>query len=178
MSSSVGYRSRYLTVTEDEIEYPDRSRGLYSLVHKPDFAVVVPMQDDGLWLVEQYRYPVGRRCWEFPQGSWAPGTTPGSPADLAIAELREETGLTAGSWQHLGRLFSVYGYSGQAFDVWLATDLSGGRPEREHSEQDMVHRWFPRADIPAMVTDGRFPDSQSLAALALLDLASQDRQGP
>jgi 8-oxo-dGTP pyrophosphatase MutT (NUDIX family) len=172
LSSTTAYRSPYLTVTEDAIEYPDGTRSTYSLVSKPDFALVIPLAEDGFWLVEQFRYPVGRRCWEFPQGGWAPGSERGTPAELAVAELREETGLSAGGWQHLGRLFSAYGYSGQAFDVWLATDLSAGEPDREHSEQDMVHRWFPRAEIRAMVADGRFADSQSLAALALFDMAA------
>ena len=72
--------------------------------------------------VEQYRYAVGRRACEFPQGSWSPGRH-GPASELARAELREETGLSAGSWTHLGHLFTAYGFCSQGFDVYLAEDL-------------------------------------------------------
>ena len=35
---------------------------------------------DGFWLVEQYRYPIGRRTWEFPSGGW-PHDSPGGDAE-------------------------------------------------------------------------------------------------
>jgi hypothetical protein len=86
--------------------------------------------------------------------------------------LREETGHTATSWQHLGRLFAAYGYSNQAFDVFLASGLVAGEPDRERSEQDMIHRWFELDEVRSMIAMGRLADAHSVAALALLD-ASQ-----
>jgi hypothetical protein len=56
--------------------------------------------------------------------------------------------------------------------VWLATDLSEGPVDREHTEQDMVHRWFSEAELRRMLREGEFPDSHSVAALALFDSAS------
>ena len=57
---------------------------------------MLPAERDGFWLVEQYRHPVGRRAWEFPQGGWPAGAG-GTPEELGRAELAEETGLRAGS---------------------------------------------------------------------------------
>ena len=54
----------------------------------------LPAEHDGFWLVEQYRYPLGRRAWEFPQGTWSAGDG-GTAEELARAELQEETGLRA-----------------------------------------------------------------------------------
>lgn len=162
------YRSAWMTVREDEVEFADGTPGRYGVVAKADFVSVIAAERDGFWLVEQYRYPVGARHWEFPQGGWPAGRG-GSQADLAAAELAEETGLRAASWTHLGRLFAAYGYSDQAFDVYLATDLSAGEPDREASEQDMVARWFPEREVRAMLRAGRLVDSTTVAALALLD---------
>jgi 8-oxo-dGTP pyrophosphatase MutT (NUDIX family) len=81
-----------MTVREDQVRWPDGSVGVYGVVEKPDFALVLPPHQNGFWMVEQYRYPVGRRAWEFPQGSWGHGNT-GLSGDLARAELAEETGL-------------------------------------------------------------------------------------
>ena len=160
------YRNPWLALREDEIEYPDGSRGTYAVVDKKDFVVVLPWIDGGYWLVEQYRYPVGSRQWEFPQGGWSHGRS-GTALELAAAELGEETGLRAARYQHLGRLFAAYGYSSQSFDVFRATGLTQGPPRREISEQDMVHRWFASEELWAMVADGRFADSFSVAALTL-----------
>jgi 8-oxo-dGDP phosphatase len=163
------FANRWLRLREDEIEYADGTPGTYTVVEKSDFVTVLPLEDDGFWLVQQYRYAVGSRQWEFPQGGWPQGRD-GTTAELAAAELAEETGLTARRWRRLGRLFAAYGYSTQSFDVFLATDLTSGEPRREHSEQDMVHRWFAVADVRAMVRAGEFADSHSVAALALYDL--------
>jgi len=174
--SRVVYESPWMKVREDEIEYSDGRTGTYSLVDKADFALVIPFENDGFWLVEQYRYPLGLRCWEFPQGAWPPGRTPGTCDELAAAELVEETGLRARNWQHLGRVFAACGYSGQAFDVFVASGLTAGEPDREPSEQDMVHRWFGDAEVRRMIADGELRDSHTLAALCLFDLSR--RPGP
>jgi 8-oxo-dGTP pyrophosphatase MutT (NUDIX family) len=168
-SSREIYANKWLRLREDEIEFPDGSSGQYTVVEKQDFAVVIPYANDGFWLVQQYRYPVGSREWEFPQGGWPAGSS-GTQRELAERELAEETGLLAGEFTHLGRLFAAYGYSNQAYDVFLATGLTEGTPDREHTEQDMVHRWFAADEARAMIGRGEFADAHSVAALALFEL--------
>ena len=129
IGSSVVYKNRWMTVREDSIVRADGSLGLYGVVEKPDFAVIAAVSDGEIYLVEQYRYPVQGRFWELPQGSWEDQTV--DPLALAKAELREETGLTASSMLHAGRLFEAYGYSSQAFDVFLANELSQGDMQLE-----------------------------------------------
>lgn len=164
------YRSPWMLVREDVVRFPSGATGTYSVVDKQDFVVVLPFADGGFWLVQQFRYPVGRREWEFPQGGWPAGST-GTPAELAAQELREETGHTAASLAHLGRLHAAYGYSSQGYDVFLAGGLTAGPPEREHTEADMVHEWRALPDIRAMIRSGEFADAHSVAALALYDLS-------
>ena len=65
------------------------------------------------------------------------------------------------------------GMSAQRGRVFLATELVAGRPEREHTEQDMRSAWFSRADVDRMLRDGQVCDAQSLAAYALLLLHEQ-----
>ncbi|CAA9288924.1 MAG: ADP-ribose pyrophosphatase [uncultured Corynebacteriales bacterium] len=161
------YRNRWLSLREDEVRLPDGSPGIYSVVDKPDFALVIPAERDGFHLVEQYRYPVGGRFWEFPQGT-APAGTVLAPVDLARAELAEETGLRAGTLEPLGHLHCAYGMSSQGFDVFLATDLTPGEAAREATEQDMRQRFVPRAEFEAMIRGGRITDDSTLAAYALL----------
>ena len=71
VSSKVVYENPWLSVREDEVEYANGTRGIHSVVDRPDFALVVPAERDGFHLVEQYRYTIQSRSWEFPSGSFA-----------------------------------------------------------------------------------------------------------
>jgi 8-oxo-dGDP phosphatase len=173
LSTRLVYRNEWLALHEDEIERQDGSRGIYSVVDRPDYALVMAYEDGGFHLVDQYRYPVAARHWEFPQGCF-PNWGRGEPADLARAELAEETGLRAGSLRHLGNLFGWHGASPQACDVFLATNLVAGEPDREPSEQDMRHRWFPRGEVERMIRDGEIKDNSTLAAYALFLLREME----
>jgi 8-oxo-dGTP pyrophosphatase MutT (NUDIX family) len=166
------YRNPWIRLREDTVEREDGSTGVYSVVEKPDFALVIAVERGGVWLVEQFRHPVARRAWEFPQGTWTRGST-GTPEELARAELAEETGLRAARMTHLGHLDLAPGLSTQEFDVWLATDLTPGPTAREATEADMVAAFVTEAELRAMIRDGRLTDGPSLAAYALL-LLSRD----
>jgi hypothetical protein len=167
VSSRIAYENRWTRVREDRIRRADGTAGLYGVVERADFAVVAPWQDGCLILVEQYRYPVGERMWEFPMGMWehAPGT---DPAVLAAGELREETGLIAGSMVHAGEIFQGPGYCTQRGHIFLATDLTQGDMAREASEQDMICRSFTLAAFEAMIRDGTLREAMTLSAFALL----------
>jgi 8-oxo-dGTP pyrophosphatase MutT (NUDIX family) len=167
ISTRIAYENRWTRLREDRIRRPDGSDGLYGVVERADFAVIVPWHDGRLTLVEQYRYPVSARVWEFPMGMWeeAPGT---DPAVLAAAELREETGLIAAGMTHAGEIFQGPGYCNQRGHIFLATGLTQGAPDREATEQDMICRSFSLDAFEAMVRDGTIREAMTLSAFGLL----------
>ncbi|HEX2941952.1 MAG TPA: NUDIX hydrolase [Rhodopila sp.] len=169
LSSRIAYENPWTRVREDKIRRPDGSDGLYGVVERSDFVVVVPWQDGRLTLVEQYRYPVQARMWEFPMGMWeqAPDV---DPARLAAAELQEETGLTAGHMLHAGIIFQGPGYCTQRGHVFLATELTPGPTSRESTEQDMVCRDVSLEIFEGMLRDGVVQDAMTIAAFGLLRL--------
>jgi 8-oxo-dGTP pyrophosphatase MutT (NUDIX family) len=172
VDSRVVYRNAWMTVREDDIRRQDGSPGIYGVVDKPTFALVIACDGESYQLVEQFRYPIGLRRWEFPQGT-APGTPDGgepAPVDLAAQELREETGLRAATMVVLGQLDVAPGMTSQRGWVFLATGLTEGDHEREHEEQDMTTGWFTGAQIEKMIGDGAITDAQSIAAWTLLRL--------
>ena len=166
LGTSIVYKNRWMTLREDAIVRADGSTGLYSVVVKPDFAVIAAVSEGELYLVEQYRYPVQERFWELPQGSWEEQTV--DPLVLAKAELREETGLTAASMLHAGRLFLGYGYSTQAYDIFLATGLSKGETQLDAEELGLVTKPFKLHLVEDMIRDGTIKDATTVAALGLL----------
>jgi 8-oxo-dGTP pyrophosphatase MutT (NUDIX family) len=169
-SSREVYRNPWIRVREDAVVRDDGSTGVYGVVERPPFGLVIPAERNGFWLVEQFRHPLGRRAWEFPQGTWTSGEN-GSAEELGRAELAEETGLRAAGLRHLGHLDLAPGLSDQEFDVWLATGLTSGPTAREATEADMRSAFVPETQLQAMIRDGRFTDGPSLAAYSLLLLS-------
>lgn len=168
LSSRVVYQNRWMTVREDAIRRQDGSQGIYGVVEKVDFTAIVPVEADGsIHLVEQYRYPVGRRFWEIPQGSWEQKPE-AAPLIVAHGELREETGLAAGEMVEIGYLFEGYGYSNQGCHVFLARQLTQQSRELDHEEQGLICRRFPASEVMAMIQSGEIRDAITVAAIGLL----------
>jgi ADP-ribose pyrophosphatase len=166
-STRVVYENRWMRLHEDRLERADGSRGVYAWVQKPPGTLIVPLDDDHVWLVEQWRHPARGRYWDFPQGAWE-GTPDASAEALARGELAEETGLRARSLERLGSLFYAYGLLDQRFDVWLATGLEPGPRDLEATEQDLRCARFAVAELEAMIARGDIADAASLAAWHLV----------
>jgi ADP-ribose pyrophosphatase len=168
IESSVVYRNRWMTVREDRIRRANGAEGSYGVVEKPDFAVIAAIDSGRVYLVEQYRYPVAGRYWELPQGSWEQQEV--DPLVLAASELREETGLVAGSIVHAGHLFQAYGYATQGFNVYLATRLEQLDSQLDPEEQGLVAKPFEVTLVERMLRDGVIKDAATAAAFGLLRL--------
>lgn len=152
-----------MRVHEDRTEREDGTPGLYGWVEKPPSALIVPVEDGRVWLVEQFRHPVQKRFWEFPQGAWE--AAPDADAEaLARGELAEETGLRAAVLEHLGRLHFAYGLSDQAVDIWRAGGLEPGAQALEDTERGLIVRRFTVAEVERMVRENVIRDAASVAA--------------
>jgi 8-oxo-dGTP pyrophosphatase MutT (NUDIX family) len=167
-STRVVYENRWIRLHEDRLERPDGSPGLYAWIEKPPATLIVPLQDDHVWLVEQWRHPARGRYWEFPQGAWEDAPDAAAEEELARRELAEETGLRARSMERLGSLFYAYGLLDQRFDVWLATGLEPGPSAPEPTEHDLRCARFPVAELDAMIARGDIADAATLAAWHLV----------
>jgi 8-oxo-dGTP pyrophosphatase MutT (NUDIX family) len=167
LRSGVAYEDNWMRLHRDDIERRDGSRGTYAFVEKRDYALVIPAERGGFHRVEEYRYPIGRRTWSFPQGGWPHGES-GPPDELARLELEQETGLRARELVRLGYLHTAHGLTDQAGHYDLATGLEQGKPDLETEEQDMCQAWVPRARFEEMISEGLITDDSTVAAYALL----------
>jgi 8-oxo-dGTP pyrophosphatase MutT (NUDIX family) len=167
IATRVVYQNRWMSVREDDIRHPDGSPGIYGVVDKPTAALIVPMENDGFHLVEQFRYALSRRSWEFPQGTW-PDDRQTTTEELARAELVQETGLSAERLEYLGSFAIAPGFTSQECDMFLATGLTAGEPDRDPEEQGMRQKWFPRAEVERMLRTSEIVDGSTMAAYARL----------
>jgi len=166
VGSTEVYANRWMTVREDTIRRRDGSPGLYGYVDKPDFVMILPFERGLVHLVQQYRYPIKSRQWEFPQGAWE-DKPDADPEVLARGELQEETGLVAGSLVRIGTIYPLYGTVTQKCHVFFATDLMAGDIRLEHEEQDLVQATVSVHELQRMILDGDLRDAGTIAAFGL-----------
>ncbi len=140
------------------------------MVHRAHGVVVIARRLGGdvetFCVVEQYRYPLGARRWEFPAGTTDTRDT--DPVEAARRELREETGLVASAVQTLAVLDVAPGFTAQRTTIVLAEDLVDGEHDRDCTEADLTWTWWTRAEIVTAITDGRMVDAQSVAGWGVL----------
>lgn len=172
LASSVVYTDNWMRLRKDDIEFGNGHQGTYAVVERRNFALIIPAEAGGFHLVEEYRYPLGRRGWSFPQGAFPHGES-GTPEELARMELAQETGLRAGRLAYLGALASSHGYSNQFGQYFLATELTPGPADLEPEEYGLRHAWRSRAEFEGMTSSGQIIDDSTLAAYALLLLAER-----
>jgi ADP-ribose pyrophosphatase len=159
------YRNRWMRLREDEILRSNGHKGIYGVVEKDDAAIILPIEGDRVWLVEQFRYTIQQRALELPQGSWEQAVA--SPAELARGELREETGLDAAEMIYLGMLWIAYGFTKQKQYVYLATGLSQKDTDRDAEEHDLAVHSVPIVEFERLMQDGTIADASTVAAWGL-----------
>ena len=160
------YRNKWMRVREDRIRRASGAEGIYGVVEKPDFAIIVPVENQFITVVEQYRYPVGARYWELPQGSWQ--RDPGEDhAALARAELQEETGLLAERLDYAGELCIAYGFIDQRCHVYVASNLTQGSNRLDEEEEGLISERISITQFEQMMLSGEIKDSATIASYSL-----------
>jgi ADP-ribose pyrophosphatase len=165
LSTREVYRNHWMRVREDEVLRSNGARGLYGVVEKHDAAIILPIDHDRVWLVEQFRYTILERALELPQGGWERKID--APEELARGELKEETGLLAAEMTHLGELWIAYGFTRQKQHVYLATGLTESARNPDVEEHDMVVHSVPVAEFEEMMLNGAIRDGCTLSAWGL-----------
>ena len=166
ISSKRIYDNPWIFVREDRVVRPDGQSGIYGVVHYKNIAVgVLAIEDDHIYLVGQYRYPLKRYSWEIPEGGCPEGE---EPLLAAQRELREETGLEAARWQMLGEAHLSNSVADE-YAVWfVATGLVPGEVRPEGTEK-LSGRRVLLSEALTMALDGEITDA--LSRLALMSYA-------
>src|ERR687894_3077052 len=162
VSSEEVYDNPWIRVREDRVIRPDGEPGIYGIVHYKNISVgVLPIEEDHIYLVGQYRYPLQSYSWEIPEGGCPEDE---EPLHAAQRELREETGLEAARWQMLGEAHLSNSVADE-YAVWfVATGLEPGDVRPEGTERLSVRR-VPLREALTMALDGEITDALSLLAL-------------
>jgi ADP-ribose pyrophosphatase len=131
------YSGKVINLDVDLVEFPNGTTGELEIFRHPGASAVVPFlsdpkgEDPQVMLIKQYRYAANGYLYEIPAGRLDPGE---QPIDCARRELREETGCTAKSMEHLHTMFTTPGFTDEVIHIFMATELVGGDAATEADE--------------------------------------------
>jgi ADP-ribose pyrophosphatase len=131
-------------------EYVSRARDIRA-------AVILPLDEGHVILVEQYRVPLGKQSLELPAGLIGDDESDAGEPVLGAArrELEEETGYRAENWENLGEFYSSPGMVSESFSLLKATGLTKvGAGGGTGHENIAVHR-VKLADLEGFIAECR-----------------------
>lgn len=131
------------------------------MVH-PGASAILPILDDKVVLVQQYRYPVKAVTWEIPAGKMKKGQT---PLSCAKAELKEETGYS-GKLKKLVSFYPCNAFSDEELHIFTAVDLKAGKTNFDEDEFLNI-KAFPIKTAYEMIKKGKIKDAKTIIALSL-----------
>jgi ADP-ribose pyrophosphatase len=161
------FRGRVWNVTTDVAQIGDQTVERDFVAHTGAVAVIAVDDADRVYLLRQYRHPVGMYLFEPPAGLL--DVADEDPWVTAARELAEEAGLEARTWNVLVDFFNSPGGSSEAIRVYLARDVSEraeGRIETGEAEEvDLPGVWVPLDDAVGYVMAGVIGNPTSVVGI-------------
>ena len=154
------------TVVSGDFETPDGQVIQRDIVRHPGAVSVVPVVDDEVILVRQYRAAIGEEILEIPAGK---RDVPGEPPETtAKRELIEEIGYSSDSLVLLATVYSSAGFCDEYSYVYLATDLQKAPMNRQGpEEQHMTIERLALDDVVAAIAERRIEDATTVVGLLM-----------
>lgn len=161
------YTGKVINLDVDVVEFPNGKTGELEIFRHPGASAVVPFltdprgDDPQLLLIKQYRYAADGYMYEIPAGRLDEGE---DPADCARRELKEETGCTARSMEHLYTMFTTPGFTDERIHIFMATGLSHGETAHE-SDEFLTVETVALSRALEMIKSGELKDGKTAAAI-------------
>ncbi|MBU6389469.1 NUDIX hydrolase [Patescibacteria group bacterium] len=162
LDSRIVYQNPWIKVREDKVVRPNGQPGIYGVVMTPPSVMIVPLTENGeVYMIGQNRYPTEKFSWELPAG----GSDNQNLLTAAKRELKEETGLEAGSWEEIGSFQVMNGICSEICHVFIARELRATPGNSQDEEGITTVRIVAFSELLAMIRSGECDDGMSIAAI-------------
>jgi nudix-type nucleoside diphosphatase (YffH/AdpP family) len=159
--SDIVYRGRILNLRVDQVELDDGKSTVREVVEHRGAAAIVPLLQDKVVLVRQFRYGAGSELLEIPAGTLERGE---DPEACARRELEEETGYKCNELQKMLECFMAPGYSTEKIHFYLARNLELSKTKTEEDEHIQAEV-IPIAAAMEKIRKGEIHDSKTICGL-------------
>jgi ADP-ribose pyrophosphatase len=161
------YEGHVVNLRVDDVELPSGHRQVREIVEHRGAVAVVPLIEDDVFLVRQFRRAASRTLLEIPAGSMEAGE---EPEACLQRELAEEIGMQAGQVTHMVSFYPSPGFLTEVVHVYIARNLSSYRLDAEEEDLEVVR--LPLARARALVGQ-EIVDAKSIIGLLLASPAER-----
>lgn len=165
VESETIFKGEVLSFHLDKVKMPSGDVVEREVVKHKGAVGIVPILDDKVILVKQYRHPTGEVLLEIPAGKLSKKE---DPYQCALRELEEETGYKTNELTKLAVFYTTPGYSNELFYLYLANCLKPGTADLEgDEEQDLEVIIVDLDEAMALISSGEVKDAKTIAGLCL-----------
>ena len=175
ISSTTNFSDDHLSVATERVISPTRDDPrVWTVVRRKSAVVVAAMTEERKFvLIRQERIPIRQTIWEMPAGQVDQLCDAGSFKDVALRELREETGYDlapGGETIFLGDFFCSPGFTDEREFLFLARPVRRALTGHAHADAESIVecREFSADEITRMIADGTIRDANTLSTWARL----------
>lgn len=164
ISEKIVYDNPWIRLEEHQVINPGGGNSMYGKVCFKNKAIGIIALDEDMntWLVGQWRYTLNAWSWEIPEGGGPVGQ---DTLESAKRELKEETGVSAKSWELILTFHTSNSVTDEVGYIFLAEHLTYGETKLEETEADLVVKKTSLKEALDMVMNGEITDSMSVAGI-------------
>ena len=156
------FEGKIVNVRRDSVELVNGNTSFREVVEHAGGVVVIAVDEcNRVYMVRQFRYPVGRVMLEVPAGKLEKGET---PLFAAMRELREETGVTAEKLVYFGSTYPSPGFCDEELHIYLALGLTEGEASPDEDEFLTVEK-IDIDKLAKMIVRGELQDGKTISAV-------------
>jgi ADP-ribose pyrophosphatase len=155
------YKGRIVDLRIERHRLPKGVAHDYEVVRHVPAAAVLPIHQDHVLLIKQYRAPLAQYIWEIPAGLLDKGET---PLACAKRELIEETGFRGKRFRKFADIYTAAGFCDEVISLYQCELGKQVGTAHEGSEVISVH-FFSIDQVKQMIGEKRINDAKTLVAL-------------
>ena len=155
------YKGRILNLRVDQVAFANGTSAIREVVEHRGAAAIIPLLEDKVILVRQFRYAASTELLEIPAGTLEQDE---DPETCARRELEEETGYRCNELDKILECFVAPGYSTERIHFYLARKLERSKMNTEEDEHIEVEV-MPITSAIEKVHSGEIRDAKTVCGI-------------